>query len=172
MTTGPENPPPAAWQNLADSLPGSFTARARGLLKPEITLLTPAGEPFGSLKPDGSAGATLTAGEAQASIEGTDGPGHEMTSGGARLLTSHPKNSATTLEIRTPDQTYTAHLSLLRNRATAQTPEGHTAARIAGGLSNRRHGATFNPYDPNALPLALFLLYRLVVLRSTAYRTR
>lgn len=172
MPRGPKNPPPAAWKTLAAPLDGSFTASTRGLLNTEIVLSNAAGEPFGRLEPHGTESATFTAGGAESSIERTDASHLEMTSGGEPLLTAQSKGSATDLEIQASGQAYDATLSLLRNRATAQTPGGHTAARVSGGLSNRRHEATFDPGDPNALPIALFLLHRLNSLRSRAYQTR
>lgn len=172
MTPGPENTPPAAWQTLAASLDGSFTARARGLLNPEIVLFDAGGEPFGRLETYGIEGATFASGDLEARIERTDASLQEMTSGGKQLLTSRNKGSATALRIQATSQAYDADLSLLRNRATARTPEDHTAARISGGLSNRRYEATFDPGDPNALPTVLFLLHRLNSLRSRSYQTR
>ncbi len=172
MTTEHENAPSAAWTTLAASLDGSFSARARGLLNPKITLFDAGGEPFGRLEPHRTKGATFTTDDVDASIERADTSRQEMTSDGKPLLASQNKGSATTLEIQAAGQPYEANLSLLRNRAAARTPDGHTAARISGGLSNRRHEATFDPADPNALPIALFLLHRLNVLRSRAYRTR
>ena len=172
MTPGPDNAPPAAWQILAAPLGGSFIARARGLLNPEIVLFDADGEPFGRLETHGTEGANFAAGEIEAGIRTTDRSTHEMTSGGEQVLTSRNKGSATTLRIQATSRAYDADLSLLRNRATARTPGDRTAARISGGLSNRRYEATFDPHDPNALPISLFLLHRLNALRSRAYQTR
>lgn len=171
MNAGYEHPT-TAWRTLSGSLGGSFTARARGLLDPELVLLDRTGDPFGRLAPRGTGGATLRAGDAEARIERTNISGYEMTSKGVSLLTAETSGPATTPEIRTANQAYETRISLLRNRATAQTTEDRTTARISGGLSNRRYKTTFDPEDPTALPIALFLLYRLHTLRSRAYQTR
>lgn len=171
MPTKSENASPA-WQTLAESLGGSFTAHTRGLFNPELVLLDRTGDPFGRLAPRGAGGATLTAGDAEARIERTNTPGYEMTSKGVSLLTAETSGPATTPGIRTANQAYETRISLLRNRATAQTTEDRTTARISGGLSNRRYRTTFDPEDPAALPVALFLLYRLNTLRSRAYQAR
>lgn len=166
-TAGADGTPPA-WRALARSLGGSFTARARGILAPELSLLDPGGEPFGRLLPRGTEGADLEAGDATARIERTNDAGYRMVSGAAELLTSRSPGSATALGISTPDQTYTIRVALLRNLATAQTPDGDEAVRLSGGLANRRYRATFRE---EALPVAVFLLYHLVELRSRAFRT-
>ncbi|MDP9439206.1 MAG: hypothetical protein M3P49_10740, partial [Actinomycetota bacterium] len=65
---------------------------------------------------------------------------------------------------------YEASISLLRNRATATASAGGEAARLSGGLTNRRYRATFDPQDPASLPIAVFLLNHIVTLRRGAYR--
>ena len=170
MNAGQDNPT-SAWRNLSLSLGGSFTARARGLLNPELVLLDPGGDPFGNLAPHGEGGATLIAGDAEAKIKRAGPSLYEMTPDGARLPTLEAAGPATAPEIRSAHRTYGARIVLLRNRATAQTPENRTTAQVLGGFSNRRYRATFDPDDPSALPVALFLLYRLNALRSRAYQT-
>lgn len=169
MGTGRENEIPAAWRTLARSLGGSFASRTRGILAPELTLLDPAGEPFGRLLMRGTDGADLQAGDMDSKIERVDTARYGMTSGGAELLTSGTRGSATALEIRTPIQAYEARISPLRNAAAARTPENAGAVRISGGLTNRRYQANF---DEAALPVAIFLLYHLVMLRGRAFQTR
>ena len=172
MTTEPEHPTPPTWRTFAPSLGGLFAVRARGLLNPELVLLDRNGDPFGGLAPHGDAGATVIAGDAEAGISRPNPLLYEMTSDGKRLLTARNEGPATQLEIQAADRASKARIYLLRNRAVARTPEEHAIARVSGGLSNRRYRAAFDPQDPAALAVALFLLYRLNTLRSRAYQAR
>ncbi|CAN5599948.1 hypothetical protein BH24ACT18_BH24ACT18_17680 [soil metagenome] len=160
-----------AWEDLASTLGGSFAARARGVVTPELILLTPAGEPFGRLTA-GEAGRThLQAGDLAAWIEPRADATYGMTTGDENILTAEPTDSPAFLMLRSGERRYEARISLLRNRATATASVGNETVRLSGGLTNRRYRATFDPRDPASLPIAVFLLHHTVTLRSKAYRT-
>ena len=169
MNTGPGNDMPTTWQTLADALGGSFTARARGLLNPEITLSTHNGEPFGRLMMRGTEGADLAVGVIEARIRRAGDSRYVLSSGGSEVLAAEPAGSLETLHIQHGDRSYEAGISPLRNTAVARTPENKEATRVSGGLANRRYEATF---DGASLPVAVFLLYHLVTLRGRAFQTR
>lgn len=161
----------AAWEDLARTLGGSFVARARGVVSPELVLLTAAGEPFGRLTA-GEAGRThLQAGDVTAWIEPPTGATFGMTTGDAQILTAQTTGSAATLALRAGDRAYEASISLLRNSAVARSSDGREAASVSGGLTNRRYRAVFDPQDPVSLRVAIFLLQHTVTLRGKAYRT-
>ena len=54
------NTGPSGWRELAGDLGGSFAARARGVVSPELVLLTEAGEPFGARVPAAGSVAQVT----------------------------------------------------------------------------------------------------------------
>ena len=158
------------WEDLARTLGGSFAARTRGVVSPELILLTEAGEPFGHLAA-GEAGRThLRAGGLAAWIEPRPGPAYGMTTGTEETLTAETTGSPVSLTLWAGDHAYEARVSLLRNSATARSSDGREAARVSGGLTNRRYRAVFDPQDPASLPVAVFLLHRTFALRSRAYR--
>ena len=159
------------WEDLSGTLGGSFTARASGLVAPEMVLLTSGGEVFGRLATDASGGGRFRAGEFEAGIRHYEGNRHDMTTGNAVTLTAEPTSSPTVLSLRSGDHLYEARISLFRNRATARSASGSEAASLSGGLTNRRYNATFDPEDPSALPIAVFLLHHTAKLRREAYRT-
>lgn len=160
----------SSWEDLARTLGGSFAARARGLIAPELILLTRAGEPFGRLTA-GEAGETrLQAGDLTAWIGPPTGATYGMTTGDAEILAARTTGSAATLALRSGDRAYEARISLLRNSAVARSSDGREAARVSGGLTNRRYRAVFDPRDPASLPVAIFLLQHTFALRSKAYR--
>lgn len=161
----------ASWEDLARTLGGSFAARASGVVSPELILLTAEGEPFGRLTA-GEAGKTrLRAGDLAAWIEPWADETYRMMTGDEEILTAEPTSSAATLTLRSGDRAYEARVSLLRNSAVARSSGGREAARVSGGLTNRRYRAIFDPQDPVSLPVAIFLLQHTVTLRSKAYRT-
>lgn len=161
------------WEDLALELGGSFAARARGLVSPELVLLTAGGDPFGNLMTDEDGRTRLQLGDQLAAwIESGPGEAYRMTTDGAEILTAEPAGSATRLTLRSVDRAYEARVSLLRNRATAGSSTGDEAARISGGLTNRRYRAAFDPTDPVSLLVAIFLLNHTATLRGKAYRAR
>jgi len=160
----------ASWEELAQALGGSFAARARGLVSPELVLLTRNGEPFGRLT-EGEAGRTrLQAGGLAAWIEPPTGAAYAMTTGDDATLTAEAACSAAALTLRSGDRAYEARISLLRNSAVARLSGERETARVSGGLTNRRYWAVFDPQDPASLPVAVFLLHRTFALRRGAYR--
>jgi hypothetical protein len=168
MTPAPQDTTP--WEHLGERLAGSFAARARGLLAPELLLSSSSGEEFGRLRVDGPEGASFEAGAARATIErGTDSR-HRMLDGG-KVLAEETAGSADVPEVRCGDRLYEARLRLLRNTAVARSPEGSEAARVAGGLTNRGYQVSFDAEDENSLPLAVFLLFRIVAFRRRAFLT-
>lgn len=162
----------SSWEDLARTLGGSFTARARGLVSPELVLLTSGDEPFGHLLADAAGGARFRAGDLEAEIQHAESRRYVMTTGDAQTLIADPTGSPALLNLRSGDRLYEARISLLRNRATAKSAAGHETAQLSGGLTNRRYRATFDPQDPAALPIAILLLHHTVTLRSKAYRAR
>jgi hypothetical protein len=156
------------WRSLCETLAGRFTAHARGLLASDFALLDTEGAEVGRLEVQGTAGAKLSAGDVEARIERAGRSGYRMLSQNAQILTS--TGNATSPEITYQDRPYEATLSLLRNRAEAGPP-GHVRIHIKGGLTNRNYTATFESDDEGSLPVALFLLYRLVSQRREAYST-
>jgi hypothetical protein len=160
---------PEPWRHLGEILEGRFTARARGLLASEFILLDREGAPIGRLEIHGPAGADLRAGNVEARIVRLGGSGYAMLSSGGEILTS--TGDPTSTGITSHNHPYETSLSLLRNKAEASPAQKATTIRIKGGLTNRTYEATFDPADENSLPVALFLLYRLVSLRRKAYVT-
>ena len=156
---------------LLEALAGSFSARARGILASEFILLNQGGEQFGRLHIHGYAGAEVEAGDLRATIERAPHGRHTMLTGGAKTLMTEPLGSHDILDIRCGGRSYEAHLSLLRNTAVARSSGGGETARVTGGLTNRRYEAVFDAEDEGSPPVAVFLIYYTVALRSRAYRT-
>jgi hypothetical protein len=168
MSPMPEDPAPAPWRRLGETLAGSFAARARGLLASDFAVLDREGEEVGSLRIDWSEGADLRMGDLRARISRAGRSRYTMLSGGTEILTA--ESAGASLEIRCPEQLYEVRLSLLRNTAEAGPPGGGVVARIKGGLTNRSYEASFDVDETCSLPAAFFLLYRTVALRREAYR--
>jgi hypothetical protein len=166
---GPMPRDPEPWRKLRETLEGRFTARARGLLASEFVLLDREGAHIGKLDLHGRAGADLTAGDVEARIERVGLYDHAMLSSGEEILTS--TGDPTSPGITSHNHPYETSLSLLRNKAEAGPAGNTTTVRINGGLTNRNYEATFEPGDETSLPVALFLLYRLISLRREAYVT-
>jgi hypothetical protein len=159
-----------AWEDLARDLGGSFAARARGVIAPELILLTQRGEPFGRLTAGEDGRTHLQAGGLAAWIEALPDAAYAMTTGDEKTLTAETAGSATDLILRSGDRAYEAHVSLLRNSAVARLSDERESARVSGGLTNRRYRAIFDPQDPVSLPVAVFLLHHTFALRRGAYR--
>ena len=160
----PEDATP--WSELKKDLAGSFAARARGLLGSDFTLLDHEGRRVGRLRVRGPEGADFEAGGLEAGIERTAPRRYALSAGGARVLSAEIGASPEAAEIESAGRLYEARLSLLRN-----TAEAGRAARVTGGLTNRRYEVAFDPEDDGSLPVTVFLLYRLVALRRGAYLT-
>lgn len=166
MSPMQRNPEP--WRKLRETLAGHLTARARGLLASEFVLLDREGSRIGKLDIHGPAGADLRAGDVEARIERVGRSGYTMQSSGREILTS--TGDPTSPGITSHNHPYETSLSLLRNKAEAGPKDHTTTVRVNGGLSNRNYEVTFDPGDENSLPIALFLLYRLISQRRNAYR--
>lgn len=157
--------------DLRRDLGGSFTARARGLFAPEFALLGPSGEEFGRLCLGGILDAEFRSGDLVAAFEAS-GRRYRMVADGKEVLAASPKRrSADNLEISCGGRTYEAQISPFRNLAVASYPGGERAARLSGGLTGRSYEALFAAEDGCALPVAVFLLWRIVANRRRAYRT-
>jgi hypothetical protein len=160
---------PTPWGRLGEDLSGYFAARARGLLASDFVLLDRDNGEFGHLEIQGPQGAeTRSTGGLEARIERVTPTRHRMLSGDAEILTS--TGAATSPEIRCLGVPYNTTLTLLRNRAEAGPAIAQATVRIKGGLTNRSYEVFFEAGKSSSLPVALFLLYRLVTLRREAYR--
>jgi hypothetical protein len=170
MSPVPEDQTLAPWTELLETLQGSFTARARGFFASDFALLDPGGREVGRLRVHGPEGARLEAGSLAVGIEHTAPHRYAMLAGAAQILSAETADSPDAMRIRYAERAYEANLSLLRNTAEALSPAGDSAARVTGGLTNRRYEVTFDAEDERSLPVAVFLLYRLVAFRRGAYR--
>ena len=149
---------------------GSFTARARGLLKPEFILLDPNGREFGRLQLHGASGAEIRLGDRVVAFE-TSGRSYRMVADGEEVLVAVPKGrSGGEFEVSCGDQSYEARTNLLRNLAVASYPEsGENAVRLSGGLLGRDYEALLTTGDRSAFPVAVFLLWYVAANRRRAY---
>lgn len=170
MCPVPEDHTLAPWIGLRETLAGSFAARARGLFASDFALMDRRGREVGRLRVHGPEGAELEAGNLSARIERTAPRRYEMLVGGAQVLSAETAGSPDAMRIRHMEHVYEANLAVLRNTAEARALTGDSAVRVTGGLTNRRYEVTFEADDAGSLPVAVFLLYRLVALRRGAYR--
>ncbi|MDF2701515.1 MAG: hypothetical protein K0S10_459 [Rubrobacteraceae bacterium] len=168
--TPSQYPVPALWGRLGERLAGYFAAGARGITGSELVLSSRDGEEFGRLRVDGPEGARFEAGDVRATVERLASSRYRMLAGGAEVL-AETAGSADAPEVRCGDHLYEARLGLVRNAAVAHSPVGSEAARVAGGLTNRSYEVFFDAGDEGSLPLAVFLLYRIVALRRRAFLT-
>ncbi|MGH3144272.1 MAG: hypothetical protein ACRDTR_00545 [Rubrobacter sp.] len=171
MSPSPEDPKPPPWGELRKTFAGSFAAHARGLLVSDFVLLDRWGREVGSLRVLEREGAQFEAGGLRAEIQRSIPRRYTMISDGLEVLCAESAVSPAIVELGCEGRTYAASLSLLRNTAEAsQEGMGQTTVSITGGLTNRRYEAVFDAGDDCALPVAVFLLFRLVALRRGAYR--
>ena len=149
---------------------GSFTARARGLLKPEFILLDPNGRELGRLQLRGASGAELRLGDRVAAFE-MSGRGYRMVADGEEVLVAIPKGrSGGELEVSCVGQSYEARADLPRNLAVASYREsGENAVRLSGSLLGRDYEALLATGDRCAFPVAVFLLWYVAANRRRAY---
>jgi hypothetical protein len=161
----------APWRRLGETLQGSFAARARGLLASEFAVLDSNGEEIGCLEIRGIEGAGLEVGDLEARIESPAPTGYTMLAGGAEILTARPLRTWNAPEISCLGRLYRGRLSLLRNTARAGPAGEEATVRITGGLTNRNYEAVFDAGNEDSLPVAFFLLYLTVALRTKAYLT-
>lgn len=153
----------AKWKDLEASLNGAFSARAKGFLGSEFSLSGRAGE-FGNLRLGGSGAASFEAGGVEGRIE-SFGSKYRMLIGGEEILSAERGLSG--LRIEYGGIRFEASVSLFRNTASARTDEGEEAARVSGGMSNRRYDASF---EGESLVVAVFLLHHLAAARRRAFR--
>jgi hypothetical protein len=171
MTNAPQDPALVPWKRLREDLAGYFAARARGLLAPGLALARRDGESFGRLRVHGPEGAKIEAGDVSAIIVGAGPSRHRMLADGVEILVAETAGSANALEVRCGGRVYKVRLGLLRNAAVTGSTDEVEWARIAGGLTNRSYEVSFDTGDEGSLPVAVFLLYRLVALRRRAFLT-
>jgi hypothetical protein len=155
---------PTPWRALRDHLAGFFAARARGLLASEFVLSSRNGKEFGRLRIRGQEDARFEAGNLKATIER-----YRMLASDAEMLVAEPAGSSGIPKVRCGDSLYETRFDLLRNAAVARSSGGEAAARVAGGFTNLRYEVFFDEKDEDSLPVALFLLYRVVALRRQAF---
>ena len=169
----PQDPALAPWRQLQERLAGYFAARSRGLLASEFDLARRDGEKFGRLRVHEPGGAEFEAGDVRAAVERAAveraaRSRYRMLVGKAEVL-AEITGSADTPEVRCGERLYEVKLGLLRNMAVARSSGGSEMARVAGRLTNRSYEAFFDAGNEGALPLAVFLLYRIVSLRRRAF---
>ena len=172
--------PTAAWDPLARSLGGSFQARARGLLGSRFSLLKDDDE-WGTLRMLGSYAAELHVGASRSEIERTGdlGARYRMRTDGSAVLIAGPERPQEGLRIFCGGKAYEAETSVLRNtsvarRLTAAPSQNENDAtgdevRLSGSIAGRSYRVTFPEGDGIALAVAIFLLYRNVAIRRTAF---
>ncbi len=139
-----------------------------------MILLGQDGEEAGRLQPNGLAGASLDAGDLTAKIERADrtkAAGYRMFVDGEAPASSGSLAESMTLSLG--GETYEVRASPLRNTASARLSgegSGGETARVEGNVWGRRYRVSVDARDERALPVAVFLLYLTVCLRSRAYR--
>lgn len=154
---------------LHQSLDGTFTARADGLLAFGFALLDRDGREFGCLRLAGVPGTELRLGDHAVELEAS-GRRLQMVADGEEVLVGIPKaHSLDELVLSSGDRAYDARFSFFRNRATASRPGDGEAARISGGITGRSYEAIFDAGDACALPVAVFILWHLTTNRRRAY---
>jgi hypothetical protein len=161
------------WYGLQQSLGGSFTARARGLLTAKFDLLNPEGKEFGRLQLHGPSVAEFESDGRAATLTKTEGS-YRMVAEGEEVLTAAPRGrSIDELEISCGGRTYEARVSFFRNLGVASYGRGcERAVSVSGGLVGRSYQVLFTPDDECALPAAVFLLWHVAANRRRAYRLR
>jgi hypothetical protein len=167
MRSTPEDPTP--WRRLQEHLAGYFAARARGLLASEFAVSSRDGEEFGRLRIHGPGGAEFESSNLKAIIERTARSRYRMMTGDVETLVAQPAGSLGALKVRCGSRLYETYFDLLRNDTVARSSGGEEAAHIAGGLTNLSYEAFFDVGDEGSLPVAVFLLYRIVALRRRAF---
>ena len=157
--------------DLQQSLKGSFTASAHGLLTTKFALLNSEGKSFGRLRLRGLSIAEFESEGHLAVLTQTEGR-YRMVVEGEEVLNAVPKGqSIDELEISCDGRTYEARVSFFRNVAVASYGRGGgRAAHVSGGLLGRSYQILFAPDDGCALPAAVFLLWHVAANRRRAYR--
>ena len=173
--------PAASWEGLARNLDGSFRARARGLLGSRFYLLDDGGREWGQLRMLSPYAAEVQAGGTNSEIEriGEFGPRYRMRTDSTPFLIAGPERPEEALRIFCGGKTYEAETSILRNTSMARrlkgdVPQDTSASAggevsLSGGIAGRSYLGAFPGGDGSALAVAVFLLYRNVAIRRTAF---
>lgn len=151
------------WKDLESSLPGAFSARAKGFLGSEFPLHGRDGE-FGFLRLEGSEGASFEAGGSEGRIE-SSGSRHRMFIGGEEELTAVREGSG--VRIEAGGDSFEATVSPVRNSAAARSADGREVVRVSGGLMNRSYEVSF---ERGNLAAAIFLFHYVAAVRRKAFR--
>lgn len=159
----------APWEELRNTLDGSFSARPKGLVAPEFALLDRGGSEFGRLLVQGFEGAKLDAGPLRARIERVASSRYRMLTGDKETLVAEPEGSSVALKISCAGRPYEARFRPLLNSAAAGTPGRTEAARVTGGFASRGYDALFDADDARSLPVTIFLLYHAVAIRRRVF---
>jgi hypothetical protein len=167
MSSTPEDPTLAPWSRLQEHLAGYFTAR--GLLAAEFALSNRDGEEFGRLRIHGPEGAEFESSNLKALIERSARSCYRMLTGDVETLVAQPAGSLGALTVRCGNRLYETYFDLLHNDAVARSFGGEEAAHVAGGLTNLSYDASLDARDRGSLPVAVFLLYRIVALRRLSF---
>lgn len=172
MNARPKAQTTVPWRTLQDNLTDSFTARAKGFLGDEFILSSEDGVDRGHLRVMGLQGAELKAEDLVVLVERTADSRYGMTSGGGKILHAQPGSASKgTLEIRCGESSYTATISLFRNRAVVYDEMGAEVARISGNVTGRSYKVDTEADAPYALPIAVLLIYHTAINRRRAYQT-
>ena len=171
------SPPLKAWDALARTLDGPLHARALGLLGSSFALLDDGGKEWGRLAMLGSYAAEVHVGGDESEIERTGefGERYRMRTNGAPLLIAGPEKPKEGLRIFCGGKAYEAETNILRNTSVARRLIGDESdptadeVRLAGSIAGRSYRASFPAADGSALAVAIFLLYRNVAIRRTAF---
>lgn len=171
MNEGPKTQTRAPWEMLRESLPGSFIVRARSLLGNDFVLLGADGSEHGHLKILEDRKAKFTIEGIEILMERASGPHYTLSSGGEEVLVARPSGaSSDELEVRCGRESYTASISLFRNRAVAYNEAGDEAVRLVGKLMGRSYKVEVDSNNPCALPISMLLIYHTSLSRRRAYR--
>lgn len=144
-----------AWPTVEEELGGGFKARASGL-RGKLLLYTEAGRALGAVEDGRIEVAGMTA---------TITP-NAVIAGEETLLRAIGARQES-LQLLQGERRFAAHLSPLRNTATASL-DAKEVLRIAGGIAGRGYSVELK--EKGTLIPALFLLERLLSLRRRAFR--
>ena len=169
----------AAWDALVRDLGGTFRARALGLLGSRFSLSDDGGAEWGQLRMLGPFAAEIHAGGSVSEIDrnGDLWARYRMKTNGASALVAGPERPKEALRIFCGGKVYEAETNVLRNTSAARRltgkPSGDDpaggAVNLSGGIAGRSYRGTFPKGDGGALAVAVFLLYRNVAIRRTAF---
>lgn len=160
----------AAWSRLRTTLGEGFRARVSGVVRQQVSLLDADGRPVARIVPQGAAGAKLEAEGLPETVIEVGAVRHTVSTGGVVVLEAEG-GAGGPFEVRCAGTGYEANLGLIRNSAVATGRGGEAVARVEGSLVGRGYAVRLCAGDVGALPVAVFLLDRLVTLRRRAFLT-